>query len=584
MKNLLITGFICFVGMLSLVSCKDNSYSLSDVDTTTELKMKDLVVPLNIEKITLSDIFNIKEGDKIKEVVVNGKRFYAISESGSFSYDPIKIPKFSLKSNNLTSVQLDFNTSGIEISGLMNRFFPFPSKVQRNVVYSSYEIDRSIESLYEIYTDNFFFNINFELQSIPEYAEIKLTELVIRIPKGLSLVNIPSNWKYDYSSGILNVPELVLQNGSGKIDIELSKIDLEANGSQLKNGLLNLSSPLNIESGYLAFSSKDGDIVTLPAKMPMNISFDMKDMNISAISGEIEYRLSGEGLNLLPVELKPLPDFLAQDETNLILSNPQIYLNCNNPLARSRVGYRVGVKVTSRRENQYPKVFTPNNGAINIGFDKGVSGPYNSCLSPEMPTDIPDLYSFPEHVLFSTLGDALSGEGLPDRLEIDLVNPQIYRQVVSEFMLGDNLGTIKGQWQFLAPLSLVNKGNDKSKIVFTKTDNGWSETLIKDMKIEELEMTMSVDNLIPLSAEISGYPIDIEGHRINGVSIEGAKVPGNTKGYVVTLRITGEIKNLDGICFTANLSSASTETLSPSQTLSLNDIRARVTGSYIRNL
>lgn len=584
MKNRIITGIICLAGWLSLVSCKDNNYSLSDIDTTSELKVKDLVVPLNIETITLGDIFNIKDGDKIQEVEINGKRFYAFCEKGSFSSDPIKIPSFSLKPINLSSAELNFYTAGIEVSGIMNRIFPLPSKVQRNLLYSSYNLDRSIESLYEIFSDNFLLTINFEIGEFSENTGLNLSELLIRLPKGLSLVNLKSEWKYDSSTGILIVPELNFVDGSCKIDIEVSKVDLEVNGSQLKNGLLNLSSPLNIESGYLTVVSKDGEKVTLPESIPMNISFNLNDINITAISGEVEYRLSGDGLNMMPVELKPLPDFLAQDETNLILSNPQIYISGNNPLAKSRLGYRMGMKVTSRRENQYPKVFTPNNGAINIGFDKGVNGPYNYCISPEMPSEIPDQYSFPEHVPFSTFGEALSGEGLPDRLEIEWVNPQIYRQVVSEFQLGDNLGTVKGQWQFLAPLALVNKGNDKSRIIFTKTDKGWSKTLIKDMTIEELEVTMTVDNLLPLSADITGYPIDINGARINGVNIEGGKVPGNTKGYEITLRITGEVKNLDGICFTAKVTSVSTETLSHSQTLTLNDIRARVTGYYIRKL
>ena len=84
-KSLLVSSAVLSV---MLTGCIDDSYDLSDIDTTAELKVKDLVLPLNIDDIVLSDIFDLEDNSRIK--VVNGE--YVIIEEGSFNSDEISIP------------------------------------------------------------------------------------------------------------------------------------------------------------------------------------------------------------------------------------------------------------------------------------------------------------------------------------------------------------------------------------------------------------------------------------------------------------------------------------------------------------
>ena len=72
----------------------DNDYDLSDVDTTVRVDVDQLVVPVNIDEITLGNILDLKESDSIK--VVDGK--YAISYRGEFSSDVINVPSIRLSS------------------------------------------------------------------------------------------------------------------------------------------------------------------------------------------------------------------------------------------------------------------------------------------------------------------------------------------------------------------------------------------------------------------------------------------------------------------------------------------------------
>lgn len=73
------------------VSCVDNDYDLSDIDTTTRLTVNDLVVPVNIDEVELGDIITYDDDSRIKVVEIGGKRFYALTETGTFSSDKIHI-------------------------------------------------------------------------------------------------------------------------------------------------------------------------------------------------------------------------------------------------------------------------------------------------------------------------------------------------------------------------------------------------------------------------------------------------------------------------------------------------------------
>ena len=51
--NYFLTGMASASALLMLPGCIDDNYDLSDIDTTTELKVNDLVVPLNLKSISM---------------------------------------------------------------------------------------------------------------------------------------------------------------------------------------------------------------------------------------------------------------------------------------------------------------------------------------------------------------------------------------------------------------------------------------------------------------------------------------------------------------------------------------------------
>ncbi len=251
-------------------------------------------------------------------------------------------------------------------------------------------------------------------------------------------------------------------------------------------------------------------------------------------------------------------------------------------MANENLGYQTGLCLTAHRNNEAPKEFTLDNEYFEVGYNKNVDGPYNFCLSPQAPENVPDGYANPQHVAFTSLSNVISGNGIPASIGIELVEPQVYEQNVIHFELGRNLNALEGNWEFIAPLAMKN-GSD-SKIIYTETKNGWNDDDVDAITISTLELSMTVSSTLPLSAHLSGYPIDINGNQISGVTIEGAEIPANAQDTPLTIRITGEVKHLDGITFTATVKPDSDKALSPSQTLTLKNIRAKVTGNYIKEL
>ncbi len=578
MKQIIVKGGLTLLTMFSLTCCIDEKYDLSNIDTTSEFKVKDLVVPINLESIKLGDIIEVKLGDKIHYINHNGEDVYGIKESGSFKSDPIYIPSFKASSPEFLSAEVIFPTSGISI-GVEDTIIPLVSPIKRGVVYRAEDIDESIISLTEIYSDEIKFVINFSAENLPENINAKLSDIKIEIPKGLEISHSIPEGRYDAQTGEYSVGNLMFANGKTSLEIIVTKIDLEVNNCSIENRELSLISNLNIESANLKLSSDSN--CTLGSSVNLNISYLLSDMAITAVSGEVEYHFDGNGLDIAPISLNELPDFLSQDKTNLVLYNPQIYIGINNPIAKYNLGFRTGLDIMAIRENESPKTFGLDNGFFTIGYDKGNEESYNFCLSPNGAEDVPSSFNNPKNVAFSTLGGVLSGNGIPSQLKINLVDPCINRQKVVKFPLGHSIEPVEGIWEFVAPLALSESSDTPTQIVYTDKVDGWGSEDLDALTIEKLEINVMVTNNLPLKANISGYPIDRNGNKIKDVEIVGAEVPENAN-QEINIRITGEIKNLDGIIFTATVLPTSNEALAPSQTITLSNLRAKVSGNYTK--
>ena len=84
-------------------SCIDDDYDLANIDSNVRVEVKDLTVPVNIDKVTLKSIFSLGEDSKVKEI--NG--VYAVVESGEFNSSPVHINDFTIHSTTIPSTYVD---------------------------------------------------------------------------------------------------------------------------------------------------------------------------------------------------------------------------------------------------------------------------------------------------------------------------------------------------------------------------------------------------------------------------------------------------------------------------------------------
>jgi hypothetical protein len=575
--------------LLPLVTgCIDDNYDLSDIDTTTQLKVNDLTLPINIDAITLDDIISVKDDDQIKEVTdINGNSFYAFTESGVFSSDPISISEVKISAPTLESASTAIPKIASPSVGSTARY-DF-TEIERTFHFTTHSVDKSIIDIKSAQTAPLKLEIEFDCPGVSQIAsKAELDDVQIRLIKGLTATETEGS--YDANTGIWSIPSHVMNGDKAKFTLTATQFDFAAAGIAFDSNTHTLDVPgeFTITSGEFILTSKSSD---LPDKITVQTNYTIDDVDFNAITGRLSYVLDGMDVN--PINLTDIPDFLNGDGTNIFLANPQIYINVNNPVADDKLACQAGLTLVAKRPGQpdVPDYTYSALAPINIGYDKGVSGPYNFVLAPQPSADdiniIDDTYAQNlTGISFPGLSDILAvptesaQASLPEQIEVTLTDPQIVESDVTDFRLGRTIEGVEGAYQFVAPLAL----GDGTQIIYTGTEDGWNDEDVDAIEISSITVTADVTNNTPLDAEMKAYPLDVNGNRISGVTISGATVKAGAVDTPITIVLTGTVTHLDGLTYTATLHPGSDQTLTPQQNISLKNIKAKVSGSYTKKL
>lgn len=581
MKSRLISfGSLAGLAVI-LTGCVDNDYDLSNIDTTSEIKVNNLTLPVKMDAITLNDIFDIEEGSKIQTVTVNGQEFYAVTQHGDISSQSIDIPAFTTfsptiaETNATFELQLpDINTRAdlpsLEYRYNLKDFDPQPVSIKAE------GIDEAVKDILMLESKPMTFKVTFHETELPSFIDLYFEKLELEILKGLQFTSLPSNYSYNPTSGILTLTDIACPDKTATIALTATGIDFTKNNTKVQNGNFDFTGEVRLLSGVLktVIHLSQIESFTPSAKVNFNVKTVVDPFEATHFTGNVEYHLTGNGLDIAPVTLNDIPDFLNQPGTDLKLANPQIYLNLNNPVANYNLYYQTGLELVAvRGENKTP--YSPDNGKL-IATEVYNPGPYNFVLSPKEPTSpLDDYASRLQHIPFTGLSDVLSGDGLPEQIEINLLNPGLPFQKVVRFELGNPIDGISGSYDFIAPIALKNG----STIVYSDSKDGWNDEDIDKIKITTLEIEADVTSTIPLEASLVAYPLVVGGNRIPGVKATGS-IPANANGKHIIIKMEGTIEHLDGVTFEATVHPGSENALAPNQTIRLENLRAKVSGSY----
>ena len=568
---------------LSFSSCIDDDYDLSDIDTTAEFQVKDLVLPVNIDEIKLQSIIDLPEGGQIK--IVNDE--YVFVQDGEYESSDVSIPQVYLDAPQVPSVvtTVDLSQSGVMPQSLFPSDFELNYPIGEQLSQFSYNTSSVSDFIVDMEKIGADFNIKimFSIKGIDDIVDsYMLRNFKLQIVPGLDLSL--EEGSYDAKTGILSLNDGKHYGSSLEFNIKISGVDINGAGIDYDHNSHSIvfDGKVGIYSGEIVIVAddlKEGvNILNIPKTIELHTDFDFSRMLITSFTGRIKYQL--DGLDIAPVSLSNIPDILSQEKTDITLVNPQIYLSLNNPAAKYNLSAQAGITITANRNNGQSTEHSLDNGYFTIA-----GTPQNDmnvfCLSPQKPQTYYEGYESALHVPYSSLATVLSGNGLPKSLTITLDDPIVPEQDVKDFALGQSLGIIKGSYMFYSPLELA----PQSQIVYRSTEDGWNDEDVDAITIKVLELSALITNELPLDIKITGYPVDVNGNKINNVDIEGVNVVAGAVDAPLTIRITGEITHLDGIAFEAVATQGQeAKALKPSEVIHLKNLRAKVSGNYIKEL
>ena len=568
---------------LSFSSCIDDDYDLSDIDTTAEFQVKDLVLPVNIDEIKLQSIIDLPEGGQIK--IVNDE--YVFVQDGEYESSDVSIPQVYLDAPQVPSVvtTVDLSQSGVMPQSLFPSDFELNYPIGEQLSQFSYNTSAVSDFIVDMEKIGADFNIKimFSIKGIDDIVDsYTLRNFKLQIVPGLDLSL--EEGSYDAKTGILSLNDGKHYGSSLEFNMKISGVDINGAGIDYDHNSHSIvfDGKVGIYSGEIVIVAddlKEGvNILNIPKTIELHTDFDFSRMLITTFTGRIKYQL--DGLDIAPVSLSNIPDILSQEMTDITLVNPQIYLSLNNPVAKYNLSAQAGITITANRNNGQSTEHSLDNGYFTIA-----GTPQNDmnvfCLSPQKPQTYYEGYESALHVPYSSLATVLSGNGLPKSLTITLDDPIVPEQDVKDFALGQSLGIIKGSYMFYSPLELA----PQSQIVYRSTEDGWNDEDVDAITIKVLELSALITNELPLDIKIAGYPVDVNGNKINNVDIEGVDVVAGAVDAPLTIRITGEITHLDGIAFEAVATQGQeAKALKPSEVIHLKNLRAKVSGNYIKEL
>lgn len=551
-------GVIALSAAALLSGCVDDNYDLTDVDTTTRVTVNDLTIPIELKEINLKDVIKLDDNENISIINVNGKEAYAIQKGGSINTSDFKINPIHVAAPTIGSSQTSINVPSVPGINI-NTQVAIPSMDMKPYDFRMNNIDASLLSL----------------EMVKTVSPIKV-DMTLRIPYGIvdannsvafSNISVQLPWglmanssDYDSTSGILNIAYLpVGNNGIATYSFYAYGLDLGSKGT-IANHSLSISGEVGLKGGLIDLNINSS---RLPSDFTLSTEFQVSAFDIASFTGNIDYHM--DQIDIAPIALNDLPEFLDSPDTEIRIADPSIEININNPVGQYGLVGSGKIELTSVFNAGYTTTATsdqftiPQSGAnLNFGTNSG-------------------------QIPFNGLGDILANSnagGLPVSIKVNLLDIQFKGHAV-DFPIG-TIENAVGDYSFSAPLGFA----DGSKVIYDTEVNDFGEDVIDRVFVNHLKLNALCTTDLPVGVQLSVIPIDKNGNPIavKENSADFNVVP-NSQRQPVSLVIegaNGPIRNLDGIKFRATVyqNNNSTQPLGPELNIKLDDIRISVDGYY----
>lgn len=601
-----LAGALALLAPVVLTGCIDNNYDLSDLDTTTRINVNNLTLPINVAPITLDNLIEFDEDGIIQTQEIDGVPYYVIKQGGkpedAFSSGEIEIQTVYVNAPviNDTPTTLSIiaglnkakKSNGKRIDGIdiPDWEYQMNEQIGADFEYTDGNIPREIVSVEHISTMPFRFEMTLTIGGLGDiFEKLTFSDVDIQLPKNLDAkVAAGSPGSYNATTGVWHIDALDITSTNVKIAVEAQGVTFAAGESPIKDGQLNFKGQFRINKGKMILKPKvNGYNIPDPndyKDLAFNVAYKLGDLDIRRFTGEIAYTL--DDLNIDPVSLSDIPDFLQGDQTVIKLPNPQIYVNIENPLyQQSQVSVETGVKLVADRGEGVTRSFE---AAKPIVIKGQRTANYLLAQNPDAVTPQPGYTQNLNRISVPDLGELLApaqgqAAGLPKAITIELPGAGLgqHSRAVN-FELGQNIGEVTGNWMLFAPLALA----DGSNIIYEEKVRDWYSDEMKDLHITGLTLIADADNEAPMGINLFAYPVckDKDGNEVRvGVLKTEKPLAANSQSPLeikLTLPEGTDLTSLDGMDFVATLTGGNGTPLSPDQVLNLKNIRITVDGYY----
>lgn len=593
--------------VLLTASCTDDKYDLSEIDTTSQFAVKDLVVPLNMAPVKLDNIISIEDDGDIK-TDKDGKYYFEKKCKEPFKSDPVDVKKITINKpadihqNVTVAISLDpeiqskweQHAAGMSISDikgdptLMSTIGLTEDKEIISVTVSDTKdfnmnasnIDKKITSLDKLSIEPVALNVDVKLNGLKDVVEkVEITGLSIELPRGLTVTD---NDNYNTADGKMSYDKLDIHEQRNikatveKLNYGIMKGDganFDANAHTFTyNKACKVGGTATIKLSDLKDDATLNDIKNaVAASYSCDVWFS-NNIVVNKFSGGIYHEV--EGINIDPVDITNLPEILQEEGTSIEVANPQLYLRVTNPdFNKENPAFSNNFKIQAGLRIKGNEFMPKAEEGIVVALDGKTN---NKVLSPEKdglryPTSIYDW------IEFTDMRGLLSGSKIPEKLNIDIVNPVLKDDKVTDFELGKTYQGITGEWEFYAKLALT--GN--TRIKYTNEWDDWGSEDLDGLTVENATVFFKMTKGIELDADVT---FTLNGEAMENGKMVEKKLKGETSLNMneqeVKIPMTGgPIKNIKGGNIVVILKGKGKD-ISTKQTVEVSNLRMTVNGYY----
>lgn len=574
------SGFVAFLlgfVVFAVSACVDNDYDLNeDLDLTIAVGGSEFAIPGGMtEEIKLSKVLKLENDDVIR---IDEEGNYFLFQKGDPTSSKISVKGFDIGSPTIKPTEkiLDFKkvvASTRAISETYTAIVPIDEKPAAFTLEEN-DLPKEIQSVSFITVD-LDVKIHFSYTT-GVVSKIKMNEVIVHMPKFFVSKELEGTKYYIRDRDIA-------ENTDNEVTVHIEGFDCSklSPGQGIDGALhkLFIEGEFNMEGTFSA-NSADFQLGAATTGIKLEANYTLANIKVNKIKGIVKPEID---MDIKPVNIDNLPDFLSDDEVRLDVKNPMIFLSLNNqtPVETGITGNLSSYKNDQQLAGPVPVTINP----INPNQDQVF------CLSPEGTTDT-GVRSIKVPGLTQLI------EKIPDEIRFDVdvaaTNKEVEVELNKEY-------TINTGYSLNVPFVF----GPNLSIVYKDTIDGWQDDL-EDYEIKTIHVTSKVANRIPLALVFTAEAITtdaINGHvALNDVSIkvkangnenDNTIKAGNAQGVETPIVIEikelkeGAIKKLDGLILRAVAKSGQSNEvnrLNENQTIQLKEIKLKVPGGLKVNL